>query len=405
MFLNLRLAVSSLSAHKLRAILAMIGVLLGALAFTGVQAISQSMVLDAQEEAEKLGPNLMAVVAGQVRFTRSGNVRSQGTVRNFSVSDARALMAGVPSVVAGTPFVSTTMDIRSLGTTVTCRLMAVWPQYVSVRNFRPEMGRFFTASELEDRAKVVVLGRKIAERLFRSPEDALGKQVFFYRASFRVVGVMETKGRDLSGEDQDEQVFIPLSTYMRRAANQDWINGVFLNLAPGGGRDAAKLAATDIMRKRHRITGKEEDDFSVLTAADAVKLQQQALDLVQTLGLITSSVSFAVGGLGILSIMILIVRARRVEIGIRRAVGGRRSDIVRQFLFEAGLMSGSGGALGVLAAGGLAAAVCHFADMPLSIDPVLFGGTLLGSVLLGLAAGSYPAWQAAKIEILDVLKS
>lgn len=405
MFLNLRLAFSSLSAHKLRAVLAMIGVFLGALAFTGVQAVSQSMVLGAQQEAEKLGPNLMAAVAGQVRFTRSGNMRSQDFVRNFTVSDARALMAGVPSVVSGTPFISTTMDIRAEGTTVTGRLMAVWPQYVQVRSFRPDEGRFFTEAELRNREKVVVLGRKIAERLFRRPRAALGKQVFFYRASFRVVGVMEAKGRDLSGEDQDEQVFLPLTTYMRRAANQDWISGVFLNLADGGNRELALQAAKDILRRRHRIAPGQEDDFSVLTSADAIKLQRQALDLVQTLGLITSSVSFAVGGLGILSIMILIVRARRVEIGIRRAVGGRRSDIVRQFLFEAGLMSGSGGALGVLAAAGLAAVVCRFADLPLALDPMLFGGTLLGSVLLGLVAGSYPARQAAQIEILDVLKS
>jgi len=128
------------------------------------------------------------------------------------------------------------------------------------------------------------------------------------------------------------------------------------------------------------------------------------LSLVQTLGLISSSVSFAVGGLGILSIMILLVRTRRLEIGVRRAVGARRRDIVRQFMFEAGLMAGIGGFFGVLGAVGLAAAVTRFGGMPLVLDPLLLAAVLAGSVLLGLAAGAYPAWQAAQVEVLEVLR-
>jgi putative ABC transport system permease protein len=143
----------------------------------------------------------------------------------------------------------------------------------------------------------------------------------------------------------------------------------------------------------------------VLTARDTMQVQQQALDLVQTLGLISSSISFAVGGLGILSIMVLLVRTRRLEIGVRRAVGARRIDIIRQFMLEAALMAGTGGSLGVIFALLLLVIVCQIGNLPLVFEPLLVLGSLAGSVLLGLAAGAYPAWQAAHVEILEVLKS
>jgi putative ABC transport system permease protein len=403
--LNLRIAMSSLAAHKWRAILAMLGVFLGALAFTGVQHVSQIMVRQAEMETEKLGPNLYAVMAGSVRFRRSGTASIQNSARNFTLADARAVIQGVPSVLEGAPFVSTTMQVRAGGRASTAKLLATLPNYQSIRSYVPEHGRFFDDAEVRSRAKVCVLGQSIATRLFGRAEDAVGQSVYLFRASFRVVGVMEPKGRDLSGEDQDEYLLMPLTTYLRRVSNQTWVNGVYLRLSSEAGLDAVGEAATAIMRARHAIDPGEDDDFSTMSPKDTIQLQRQALDLMTTLGAITSSISFAVGGMGILSIMILVVRSRRVEIGVRRAVGGRRRDIVRQFLFESGLMAGVGGALGVAATLALVSAGSALADLPLVIDPLNLGLTLVGSCVLGVAAGAYPAWQAANIEILDVLKS
>jgi len=403
--LNFSIALSSLSAHKLRAALAMLGVFLGALAFTGVQHVSAIMVKQAEMETEKLGPNLYAVMASQVRFTRSGNARFSGFVRNFTLGDAQALIDGVPSVLEGASFISQVMPIRGNGVGVNASVMATSPNYQVIRSFHPEYGRFFNWNEVEERSKVCVLGQRIAEQLFGSPEAAVGKQVFMFRLSFRVIGVMEGKGRDISGEDQDEYMFMPITTYMRRASNQDWINGVFLRLSDHAELDEVEQSVTAIMRSRHNIDDGKKDDFSALSPKDIIKLQRQALDLMTTLGGITSSISFGVGGLGILSIMILVVRARRVEIGVRRAVGGRRRDIVRQFLFESGLLAGVGGGLGVLVTVALVAIGCTVAGLLIIIDPQSLAFTLIGSCLLGVAAGAYPAWQAANIEILDVLKS
>ena len=405
MLLDLKIALASLAAHKLRATLAMLGVFLGALAFNGVQHVAEAMYKNAEIEAEKLGPNLFAAMAGQVRFSHGGGAaRFSGGVRNFTVPDAEALAGGVPGVLAHAPYHSVTMPIRTGATTVTTQILATWPAYTEIRSFRPQVGRFVTARDEEDKAKVVVLGSKIAERLFGRPEAAVGQEVQIFRSRFTVVGVMEPKGRDLTGADQDEQTFVPLSTFLRRMANQTWVSGVYLRLADGADLDRVKDAASSILRQRHHLAGKK-DDFSLLTPADSMQLKREALDLVQTLGAITSTISFAVGGMGILSIMVLMVQARRMEIGIRRAVGGSRRDIVRQFLLEAGIMAGAGGALGAVASLGLVQLVCALASFPYVFNPLLTGLTLAGSVLLGLAAGAYPARQAASIEILDVLSS
>ena len=402
--LNLSIAISSLSAHKFRAILAMIGVFLGALAFTGVQHVSTIMVRQAEMETEKLGPNLYAVMAGAVRFTRGGGQAFRRS-RAFTLADAEAIIGGVPSVLEGAPFISTVMPLRGNGNGVNVQVMASLPSYQSIRSFYPTIGRFFNEQEVEDRAMVCVLGWNIADRLFGQPDLAVGRKVYMYRASFRVLGVMENKGADISGTDQDEIMLVPLTTYMRRASNQRWVNGVFLRLAKEAGLGEVEASVNVLMRNRHGIEEGAVDDFSTTSPKDAIKLQRQALDLMTTLGGITSSVSFGVGGLGILSIMILVVRSRRVEIGVRRAVGGRKRDIVRQFLFESGLMAAVGGGLGVLVTVVLVVVGCGLLGMPVIIEPASLILTLIGSCLLGVAAGAYPAWQAANIEILDVLKS
>lgn len=405
MLLDMKIALASLATHKFRTIMAMLGIFLGALAFTGVQTVGQIMVLKAEQEAEKMGPNLFVVMAGQVRFHHSGGVSFRGASKNMKVSDGLALQAAVPSILTIAPMQQKTRPIRAGGEAVNGLVTATWPSYQRVRSFYAQEGRFFSQAELEAKEKVVVLGHKIATRLFETPQAALGEMIYIFRAGFRVVGVMEPKGRDLAGVDQDEQVFMPLTTYHRRASNTSNILGVLMELAPDADIERVRTAVTSIMRKRHSLGPGEKDDFSLLEAKEAIQMKRQALDLMSTLGTIVSTISFAVGGMGILSIMVLLVRTRRKEIGIRRAVGGTRGHIVRQFVLESALMAVTGGTLGVAVCVGLLVLFTTFTDYPWVLEWSVVLGTLAGSALLGLAAGAYPAWQASKIEILDVLTS
>ena len=405
MFLSLKIAIQALATHKLRTALAMLGVFLGALALTGVRHVSKAMIRQAEIEVERLGPNLFAAMAGQVRFSRGGGARASGGANTFQFEDAQALIRSVPGVMKAVPVILKTMPVRYGNMKIPSQMVATWADYPDVRSFQPELGRFFTGAEERERAKVVVLGLKIAQRLFGDPRQALGQVVYIFRRGLTVVGVMEEKGSDISGTDQDEQIFEPLSTYMRRMANQTWVTGVFMQMADGVDYDQTKASATAILRDRHKITGGKRDDFSVLTAEDTMQLKQQALDLVAVLGLISSSLSFAVGGLGILSIMVLLVRSRRLEIGVRRAMGAKKRDIVRQFLLEAGLMSAVGGGAGVVTALALLTVVYALGSFPYVYDGWLIAQALAGSALLGLAAGAYPAWQAANVEVLQVLRN
>jgi len=400
----LKIAIASLRIHRLRTILAIVGVLLGALCLTAVQHIGQAMYGKAEAETAKLGTNLFMARSGQLRFTPGGPSRARREATTFTIADAETLIQQLPVAKQGSPFATRSMPVRSGGTKVQSSILGVWPVYTQVRDLDLAVGRFFTVQEEEESAKVCVLGAKVAERLFGTSAAALGEQVFFFRANARVIGVLAPKGADIVGTDQDDQVLVPLSTYLRRFANQDWISGVYLTLNHPEDEAAAKAAAEAILRQRHHLGAGEKDDFFLMTARDTMKVQQQALDLVRTLGWISSGVSFAVGGLGILSIMILLARTRRLEIGVRRAVGARRRDIIRQFIFESGLMAASGGLLGVIGGLGLAALVAFFGKMPFHLDLLLVTSVLGGSLGLGLLAGAYPAWEAAQVEVLEVLR-
>jgi putative ABC transport system permease protein len=383
----------------------MVGVFLGALALTAVQHVSQAMYLKAEMETAKLGTNLFMARSGKVVFRRSGSAAVRSATATFTLQDAQDLIGSIPQVRAGAPFVLKTLPIRYGNIKIPCQVVATWPTYTEIRSFKPAMGRFITWEDENQRARVCVLGTKIAERLFGKPEQALGQMVYMFRAGVRVIGVMEPKGADIVGSDQDEQVFVPLSTFLRRFANQDWITGVYLQLTDNQSYDVVKKTAESILRRRHHLGQGEDDDFSLLTAKDTIQLQEQALQLVQTLGLLSSGISFAVGGLGILSLMVLLVRSRRMEIGVRRAVGARRLDIIRQFILESGLMAGVGGFVGVVSAAGLVLLIYKIGQMPVIYDPIFIIGPMVGSVFLGLIAGAYPAWQAAKIEVLDILRN
>lgn len=405
MLLSLRIALKSLATHKMRTVLAMLGVFLGTFALTGVLHISLAMERKAIEETEKLGPNLLMAMTGNIRFRR-GDIRPDAGNTHLKLPDAVALLRGLPAAVGGVPFLSFPMPIRTGSKKIMCQVVATWPDYPAIRGNSAQYGRFFDQDEETGKELVCALGPAIATRLFGSAEAAVGQSVYIFRARLRVVGVMEEKGSDVSGANQDEQVFVPLATFMRRMSNKDYIHGVYIRLADGADFDASRDAAVSILRRRHEIkTDKgQADDFKVLTAKDTMQVKQQALDLVQTLGFISSSLSFGIGGLGILSIMILLVRARRLEIGIRRAVGARRDDIIRQFLIESGMMASVGGAAGTLVSLVVLAVVYRIGQFPSVYSPLLIGGSLAGSAALGILAGAYPAWQAANVEVLSVLR-
>ncbi len=404
MILNLRIALRSLYSFKLRTALAVLGVLLGTLSLILVSNLTGSLVKQGEKELEKLGKNLLLVQSGTViRFgTRTRLISSATTLR---LSDASAIEAHSPHVSMAAPSSSKVFPIRHqntiLSSTIVTGTSSNFPQ---VRNFRVQTGRFFTEEEDRELERVVVLGRKVAERLFGS-QNPIGRHILIWRVPCQVIGIMEEKGVDVSNVDQDDQVFIPIRTYLRRLVNLQYVSNIYVQAVDSESMGLAGAQIEAILRERHHIQPGQPDDFTVVDSRDLMELKTQTTSMITLLGRISATVSFLIGAMGILSIMILIVNERKTEIGIRRAVGSRKRDIVLQFLLESSFIALLGGMVGVVLGLTISLLIFSFSNLPFSISPIALVLSFFSSVLVGILAGMYPSQKATTIQPVDILRS
>ncbi|SMC21980.1 putative ABC transport system permease protein [Desulfacinum hydrothermale DSM 13146] len=402
--LNLRIAQRSLATFKLRTALAILGVFLGTFSLVVVSGLTRSMALKTQQEVAALGENLLIVQSGIVR-TFGNRARLMNQATTLTLEDARAILESTPSVTHVSPSSGKTFPVR-YGSLLLKDVMVTGatPNYPLVRNFHPERGRFLTPDDERNLRRVAVLGRKIADTIFPGT-DPLGKIVLLWRVPCRVVGVMEPKGSDVSGFDQDNQIFVPLSTFLKRFTHQTYVSTVYVKVIREEALAATKRNLEDLLRTRHGIEPGERDDFTVVDLRDVMSLKNQAMDMISLLGRIAAAVSFAIGGLGILSIMILMVNERRLEIGLRRAVGSRRRDVVTQFLLESSVIALAGGILGAVLGLAASLALFHLLGYPLVAS---WPGLILGfgaSISVGILAGIYPSQRALAIQPVDVMRT
>ena len=402
--LNLKIALRSLYSFKLRTSLAVLGVFLGTFSLIIVSNLTDSLARKAEMELEKLGKDLLVVRSGIVRrFGSATRLLSEAT--NLTLEDARAITDGSPFVAAVSPSSYKTFPIRYERAALASILVSgVTADYPSIRNFNAGAGRFFTEEEDRNLSRVAVLGKKVAEKLF-GDRDPMGKHILIYRIPCQVIGIMEEKGVDVSNQDQDNQVFIPISTYLRRFVNKDFVNTIYVRTVGGESMADAKAQIEQILKKRHKIQPGGKDDFTVIDLKDIMALKTQATSMITVLGRISATVSFTIGALGILSIMILIVNERRIEIGIRRAVGSRKRDIILQFLMESSFISFAGGMVGVLFGLVLSIVIFSVSQLPFTISPAGLAVSFAASVLVGILAGIYPSQKATTIQPVDVIKS
>jgi putative ABC transport system permease protein len=402
--LNLTIALRSLQSFKLRSALALLGVFLGTFSLIVVSNVSRSLAEKTSLEAASLGENLLVVRSGIIRRV-GGGLRALSEATNLTQEDARALLHGSRAIDDVSPSGGRLFPVRS-GQVVLGRVLitGVMPNFPRIRNFHVAQGSFVTEEDQEAMAKVAVLGQRMAEKLFRE-ESPIGKHILVFRVPFQVIGVMEEKGVDLSGVDQDSQILVPLSAFLRRLVNADSVNTIFVRALSQEAMPQAKAEVEAILRQRHKIGSGRPDDFTVIDLKDVLALKTQALGMIAVLGRIAAAVSFLIGGIGILSIMILIVNERRVEIGIRRAVGSRKRDIVLQFLMESSVISLGGGMVGV--AVGYAASAVIFRLSGLPFVPSVWGFALafLASVAVGVLAGIYPSRRATSIQPVDIIRA
>jgi len=271
-----------------------------------------------------------------------------------------------------------------------------------IRNLDLLMGTYFTEDDNVNGRKKAVVGYKVFENLFQQ-ENPIGKYILVYRVPTEVIGVLKEKGTDLAGQDQDLQVYVPLTSIMRRYSNVDFIKGAYIQIQDKIPLTDMKQILQSFIRTIRNMKPEQKDDFSVFTMEDIVKTQEQGIRLVSILTVIASIVSFLIGGLGIFAIMLLSISERKLEIGIRRVVGSKKRDIILQFLTESVVVALMGGALGILVGFIITVFVSYFGNVPFSLYLENIVVSLLISTLVGILAGIYPAVQGTKYEPVAVL--
>lgn len=403
-WLNLSIARRSLAHFKTRTALAVLGVFLGTFSLVVVSNLSSTMAKKTQLEIAALGENLVIVQSGTVRrFSSRVSLISQAN--NLTMEDAWAIHHQTRFVEDVSPSGSKTFVVRFGPVALSATLITgVTPNYPQIRNFHVRHGSFFTEADDAAIRKVAVLGHKVAEKLFGS-RDPIGESVLIRSIPCRVIGVMEEKGADISGFDQDNQIFVPLNTYLKRFVNQTFLSTVYVRVSDERAISGAIKEIEALLRKRHRIGPGEDDDFTVIDMKDVLSLKSQATDMIRLLGRISATVSFAIGGIGILSIMILMVNERRLEIGIRRAVGSRKRDIVWQFLMESSFISLSGGLVGIVCGFLFSTILFWILRFPFQVSWFGLVFAFVASVAVGVMAGIYPSRRAVAIQPVDVIRS
>jgi putative ABC transport system permease protein len=394
-------ALAALFANKLRALLTMLGIIIGVAAVITMIAIGEGAQKAVIERIQSLGTNLLFISPGAARG--GGMVVIQfGTSVRLKNSDAEAILAKAPAVDAIVPELNRSAQVKYENRNWNTRIIGTTPDYEEVRNFKAVFGRYFTNSEERGVATVCVVGQTIVDNLFPT-SDPLGKRIRIAGANFEVIGVLESKGQ--SGfQNPDDQIIVPLSTAQRRLFGVDYLSQVTAKVVNDNKMDEAFLEIERILRREHKLREEQDNDFTIRNQADIISTFQETQQTFTFLLAGIAAVSLLVGGIGIMNIMIVSVTERTREIGVRKAIGARKQDIMWQFLIESVVMSVTGGCLGI----GLGVLASYLITTYGNLTPIISLNSITVSFVfasfVGIFFGIYPAWKAAISNVIDALR-
>jgi putative ABC transport system permease protein len=401
-----RVALRALRVNKLRSALTMLGIIIGVaavIAMVGVGAGAQARVA---EQIQSLGSNLIIVLSGS---TTAGGVRmGQGSRLTITEEDAVAIGREIPAVQASAASMRGSAQIVYGNLNWATGIQGVTAEYFEAREWTAMTGRLFTAEDLAGATKVVLLGQTTAQNLF-GDMDPIGQIVRIKKVPFAVIGVLDRKGQNSWGQDQDDVALIPLSTAKKKVlgvsqANARSVGAISIKIRAGEDMAEAEAQIKELLRQRHKLQPYQDDDFTVRNLSEILQTQEESSKVMTYLLLAIASVSLLVGGIGIMNIMLVSVTERTREIGLRMAVGARGKDILLQFLVEAVTLSLIGGAIGIALGLASSQAISQFAEwrtqVPASSVAMAFGF----AAGVGIFFGFYPARKAARLDPIEALR-
>ena len=401
---TVRLALRALKANKMRSALTMLGIIIGVASVIAMLAVGSGATNRITKQISSMGSNLLIVLPGS---TTSGGLRmGAGTQPTLTSGDAQAIEKEAPAVDAVAPILSGAAQIVYGHQNWSTVVVGTTPSMLVVRNWTLSAGRAFTGADVRNATKVCLLGQTVVNNLF-GDEDPVGQTVMIKNLPFMVIGVLGAKGQSVIGQDQDDTIFIPLTTAQRKLFGTPFPGMVRILMVKAkntGSLDAAQDQITDILRQRHHIGPGRNDDFTVRNLTQMMQTAEKVTGIMTLVLGAIASVSLLVGGIGIMNIMLVSITERTREIGIRMAVGAKIWDIRFQFLMEAFIISMIGGTAGIILGAGGSALLAKIAGWPVSVSSfsVLLAFGFSGAV--GVFFGFYPAWKASLLNPIDALR-
>ena len=401
-FRGIRIGLKSLTAHRLRVALALVAIMIGVASVIVMVGIGKGAEEEVKRRIQAMGTNLVVVSAGQSRAVK-GQVGRLGIMTNLTVKDASSVAEDCSAVKRVAPTHWKKLPAKYESVSYSTKVVGTVPTIQQVRNISVQAGSFFDEDDDRLMAPLAVVGPTVIRNLFYG-KDPLGEQIRIGKVLFRVIGVTTSKG-DSQGEDEDDQIFVPLRTAMNKLMNVTYLSNIFVEAAGYENVQLAEDQIRSLLRDRHRLREGKEDDFTIQNQADVI---EAASSVARTFSLLVGTIaliSLLIGGIGILGVMLLSLKERVGEIGIRRAVGARRKDILVQFLVEASFLGVMGGLLGVLAGALTAELIKVSSGMPVLLVPGYMFLSLIFSIATGMIFGIYPAWKAAALNPIEALST
>ncbi len=397
----LRIALRALARNKMRSILTMLGIIIGVGAVIATVGVGQGAQQQVQANIASMGTNLVFVSAGSVN--RGGIRLGGGATKTLTYDDMKAILQESPAVASAAPGSSASAQVVFDNNNWYTRVNGTEPQFFDIRSWPMASGASFTEDDVRTAADVAVLGETVRQNLFGSA-DPVGQTVRIGNLPFQVVGTLTAKGQSGMGADQDDAIYVPITTLQKKITGQPWLQNIMVSAVSQQASYAAQDQITALLRDRHRIRPGQDDDFQVRNLADVAQLADQSSRIMTLLLASIASVSLIVGGIGIMNIMLVSVTERTREIGIRIAIGAQEADVLKQFLSEAVVMSLIGGAIGILFGAGSSLGISHVLHWPISISPMAVVAAVVFSTMVGIFFGYYPARKAAQLDPIEALR-
>lgn len=398
-----KIALRAIASNKLRSLLTMLGIIIGVASVITMLAIGQGSKASIRTQIAEMGSNMIMIQPGQDKGP-GGARQDASDMQTLKLKDYETLREQAKYLSAISPSVNASGQFINGNNNTPSTLYGISPDYLTIRQLKIEDGEMFTENDVKTNAKVCVVGKTVVDNLFPNGESPVGKVIRFNTIPLRIVGVLESKGYNSFGMDQDDVVLAPYTCVMKRVLAVTYLQDINASAITEEMTDLAIDDITQILRNSHKITGKSEDDFTIRSQQELSSMMSNTTDLMTTLLLCVACISLVVGGIGIMNIMYVSVTERTREIGLRMSVGARGIDILNQFLIESVLLSFSGGIVGVILGCLSSWAVNIFAKWPIEIQPWSVLVSFIVCTATGVFFGWYPAKKAANLDPIEAIR-